>query len=188
MESVTMGGTDWSSGTTERRGPALVAPLPPSPASSPPPGSRGAPHARVPAAACDRDALALAVRQEPAVLPDPRVVALRQGPDEVVGVGQPARLAHLLVAGSGARVAHIVRHRVVEEEHVLVHEGDIAQRALGRVVGSVDAAEGDGPAIRAVQLGDQAERRGLARAVEAHQGDDLPRRAGRRRPCPPPGA
>jgi hypothetical protein len=69
----------------------------------------------------DGDALPLAARQLDAAFADHRVVSLRELADELVAVGDAARLLDLGERGAGPGIADVGRDRAVEQEVLLQH-------------------------------------------------------------------
>jgi hypothetical protein len=74
--------------------------------------------------------------------------------------------------GQPERIADVLAHRHVGVERVaLEHHGDVA--VLGREVGDVAAADGDGAGGHLLEPGDHAEQRGLAAARRPDQHQQL---------------
>ena len=89
----------------------------------------------------DRDALLLATGEVHAALTDDGVVAVRKAIDEVVGLSDSGRLAHLGVAGGRSSVANVVANRAAEEHCLLQGNADVrAEDALVQVA-HVDAVD-----------------------------------------------
>ena len=109
----------------------------------------------------DRQPLALAARQHDAALADHRLVALRQGRDELVRIGVASRRLELVPIGIGLAEPQILFDRAVEQIGVLVHHGDHPAHRLGierpqiapadqhrsRLAGRTGAAAGARPRI-----------------------------------------
>ena len=79
----------------------------------------------------DCNSLALPARQPHAVLADQRVQPVGHGLDEIPGMRGDAGGADLVGRGVAlAAVGDVVRQRVVEQHHVLRHQGDVAAQVL----------------------------------------------------------
>ena len=130
------------------------------------------------------DALALAARELRARDAGARdgLVPVRQRDDEVVRVGAArgaldVGLRHVGSEAVGARVGDAERDVVgdgqAEERRLLLHEAEArAQRGQVPLL-DVDAADGDGAALRVVGTHDEQHERALARAARAHDADAL---------------
>ena len=81
----------------------------------------------------DGHALPLPAGQLHAALADARLIALRKGADEVVGVGLAGRLDHLRFRRARPAVGDVVEDRAAEQQHVLRHHRHLlAQMRAGR--------------------------------------------------------
>src|SRR3569832_1527104 len=116
----------------------------------------------------DRHALLLAARELEAALTDLRLVALRQGFDEVVDVGHLRRADDLVARGVGPRILNVVIERVVEQHRVLRHDADGGAQALLRDVADVLAVDQYPAAVHVIKAEEQARERGLARTTKTH--------------------
>ena len=79
-------------------------------------------------------------------------------------------------------MADVLPHGIVKEEHLLVHHRELCQHPL--CGDSLDGltADGDGPALRLIEFGDQIQNRGFARAGVPHDGGEFPVRDGEGHP------
>ena len=91
----------------------------------------------------DGDALALATGKFGAVLADHGVVALRHAVHELVAVGGTRGRKHFLIGGATTPEADVSHHRVVKEQHVLEHNGVVAQQHLGINARYIHTTHGD---------------------------------------------
>ena len=79
---------------------------------------------------------------------------------------------HVLLA---RRTAHVVRDREREGKAVLEDHRELAPQAPGIDGGDVDAVEVDGTGRGTIETAEELHERGLARTVDAHEGDLLAR-------------
>ncbi|GAQ68276.1 hypothetical protein SsS58_08735 [Streptomyces scabiei] len=86
----------------------------------------------------------------------------------------PAADLVLRNAPQGEREGDVLTDRHVREEQVLLEDEPQAP-LLRREAGDVPAADGDGAGVGFAEPGDHHQRRGLARAGGAEEGDELPR-------------
>ena len=93
--------------------------------------------------ASDGDALALAAGEFGAVLTDHGVVALRHAAHKLIAVGGTRGRKHFLIGGVTTPEADVSHHRVVKEQHVLEHNGVVAQQHLGIDARNIHATHGD---------------------------------------------
>ena len=91
----------------------------------------------------DREAPPLPAAESDAVLTDPRVVALREGRDEVVKLGQAARGLDLLVGHVRVGQGQVVADRRIEQVHPLRHDPEQAPGVVGPQLAEVAAADED---------------------------------------------
>jgi hypothetical protein len=116
----------------------------------------------------ERDALLLPARE--LVRPALRVVAQLDQRQRLLRPPLALLTRHLLVAHAEGDV---VEHVQVGEEGVALEDRvDVA--AVGRDGGEADPVEADVPRGRPLEAGDQAQRRRLAAAARAEQGEELP--------------
>ena len=87
----------------------------------------------------DRHALTLSARQPDAAFADDGVVALLEGFDELVAVGDAADGLDFLARGVGPGVGDVLGDRAVEEEVVLQHDAEMCP-----VVAQLDRRRGRG--------------------------------------------
>ena len=122
----------------------------------------------------DGQPLQLAAGEVAAPLLHPRLVALRQGFDEAIGVGQPRRRLDLLEAG-GAAEGDGVGHRAGEHGALLRHQRHRLAQFAGPQVRQVAAIQQHPAALGGVEAQQQRKQGALACAGGAHQGHHLPR-------------
>ena len=101
----------------------------------------------------DGQALALAAGKRGASLSDHGLVALVQALDVVVELGDPCRLLHLLHRGPLPTVGDVVPDGTGEEEHVLLHDPDVAAKGGQRGVSNVHAVDGHAARVHVVEPG-----------------------------------
>ena len=95
--------------------------------------------------------------------------------DHVEDAGGAAGLDQLLVGGVGARVAQVVRDRVVEQVGVLGHDADRMRPAIASVTSRTSCPSiVTAPSRDVVDARDEHRQRGLARAGGADQRDHVP--------------
>jgi hypothetical protein len=123
----------------------------------------------------DGDALLLAAGEPRATLAELALVALRQGADELVGLGQPRRAQDVLAARLQPAVADVLGRRGGEDHRVLRHQGDLAAQGQRVELAQVDAVEGDTALLRVVEAQQQLQHAALAGARGADQGHRLAR-------------
>ncbi len=114
---------------------------------------------------------------------EPALHAARVGAHEAVaGVGEPELLEHDVrraVGGLGVVAEEAGDHpQVLAAGHRRLHRRVLAGEADGpphllRVLGDVDAGDGQGAGVELGERGDRADERGLARAVRSEDGEDL---------------
>lgn len=109
----------------------------------------------------DRDALSLPAR-EPAVLPEHRVEAVRQGVNLVEHPRRPGRCTDLLFTRAGASEGDVVADADREQLWVLQNEPDMSIEVLD--VGNRRTTEADLAGARIVEAGEQRGDRRLAGA------------------------
>ncbi|GJC82292.1 hypothetical protein ColLi_05130 [Colletotrichum liriopes] len=115
----------------------------------------------------DRDALALPSGKLRPVGAALRVVALREGGDDVVDVGEAARLLDLGVRGVPSRAraeADVEAHAAVEEGAVLRDDGDVVAEVGGGELGDVGAVDLDRAGAGGVHALDDGHDGGFASA------------------------
>ena len=119
------------------------------------------------------DAELLADAQRMAQLADGRLVALRQLLDEVVGVGHLGRLDDLRQRVRRVAAADVVGHRVVEDQVVLQHDGDLRPQRIERHPAQVVLVDADLAGGRVEEARDQVNQGVLLQVVGADQADAL---------------
>ena len=110
------------------------------------------------------------------------VQALRHGPDEVLGLGDPQRLPQLVVGRVGVAVAQVGGDRAGEQVGLLRHQADPRPDVLERRVADVDPAEPHRPTGDVVEPRDQGQQGGLAGTGAADDGGGPARLGGQRNP------
>src|SRR5207302_9218308 len=113
----------------------------------------------------------LAAGEADAALANAGVVGGGELGDEAVGVGGPGGGDNLLHRGVGVAVADVVEDAVVEQERLLLHEGEVAAEAVAGDGAEVAAVEGDGAGGGVVEAQEQVEDGALAGAAGAAEGD-----------------
>ena len=105
----------------------------------------------------DRQALALAARQLDPVAPDPGVVAVGKGHDEVVGPGVARRLDDLILAGLELAVSDVGADGVVEQADFLADQPNTGAQRGQRNFAQVGAVYGNPAAVDVIEPGNQVE-------------------------------
>ncbi len=123
-----------------------------------------------------RHPLALAAGQGEPLLPDHRVVALRQPGDELVRLGGLGRGQDLLPAGVGPPVGDVGPDRVGEQERVLADQPDRGPQRVQGEITDVVPADPQRPAGHVVEAGEQLRDGRFPRAGGADQRDGLAHR------------
>ena len=113
----------------------------------------------------------MAARQLDAAFPDERLVPLRQSHNELVRIGPPCRVLDLGVSRVVPPVRDVVTHRAVEQEHLLLHEGQQVSIAAQLQVANVRSVEQQAAARRIVKPGNEVGHGGLPRSAPAHERD-----------------
>ena len=121
----------------------------------------------------DRQALALAARQQHAALADHRVVTVRQQRDELVRIGVARRDLDLVAGGVGLAEPQIVFDGAVEQVGVLVDHGDHSAERFGIERLDVVPADLDRAALRVEEAQQQFCNRRLAGAARPDNADLL---------------
>ena len=116
----------------------------------------------------DRHALLLAARELQAALADRRLVALRQGHDEVMDARQPGRPLDILARAVGPAVADVVVDRVVEQHRVLRHHADRGPQAVLRHLTDILAIDPHAAGGHVVEAEQDARHRRLAGPARPH--------------------
>ena len=98
------------------------------------------------------------------------VIALFQGPNEIVAPGGLRHSLHLLVGGIGAAHADVLPDALVKEVVVLGHKGHLVIELRQRDFLQILPAQGDGTGGHIPEPGDQFGDGGLAGAGGAHKG------------------
>jgi hypothetical protein len=120
------------------------------------------------------DALALAAGQPRAAGTEPRVVALRQAQDHVVGV-RPARGGDDLFGVGLVQAGDVFRHRPGEQLHVLRQIADVAPQPLARPLPEFRAVQANLAAARPPAPGDQARQGGFSATARSDDAERLAR-------------
>src|SRR5262245_40427880 len=108
----------------------------------------------------DGQALSLPARQSNASLTDDRLVAVWELTDELMSVRRPCGLLDLRWRRISVRIANVLRHGAVEEEHVLLDHTQQSSITGGFQSPQVDAVEQHRSVSRIVKSCDEiAERR-----------------------------
>ncbi len=107
----------------------------------------------------DRQALALAARQQDPALADHRVVTLRQQRDELVRIGVARRRLDLVAGGVGLAEPQILFDGAVEQVGVLVDDGDHPAERFGIERLDVVTADLDRAALRVEEAQQQPRNR-----------------------------
>src|SRR5215471_8673493 len=123
--------------------------------------------------ASEAEQLSLANAQVHATLGERRIVALRQGQDEIVCPDRLGSSDHVCIAGGCAGIANVLLDSTGKQIGLLENHAHLAHQRLALHVSDVKAVDDD-PALRdiseAVQQGGQ---RALASAGRSYQGDSL---------------
>src|SRR6266853_2156873 len=123
----------------------------------------------------DRQKLLLSGGDVRGIVIENGVVALRQRPDEVVGVRRLRGGHDLLRRRSQLAVPDVVADGAREEPGVLQHHPEYAAHVVAADVARVDAIQGDAPAVDLVEAHQQVHERGFAGSRWADDRDRLPR-------------
>ncbi|CDD41178.1 uncharacterized protein BN642_00507 [Collinsella sp. CAG:398] len=121
----------------------------------------------------DAQALLLAARHVRAALLDIGVVLLREGLDELIGLGELAHLDELVVRGVRVAPAQVLLDGAAEEHVLLQHHGHVVAQELQIIVAHVDAAHLHGALGHVVQAADEVHERGFGRTGAAHDAQGL---------------
>ena len=121
----------------------------------------------------DRQALALAARQQDPALADHRVVTLRQQRDELVRIGVARRRLDLVARGVGLAEPQILFDGAVEQVGVLVDDGDHPAERFGIERFDVVTADLDRAALRVEEAQQQPRNRRFAGAARPDDADLL---------------
>ena len=119
----------------------------------------------------DREQLALAGGDVRGVLLQNRVVALRQGLDDVVDEARPRGGLDLLITGPGPPVADVLADRAGEQPRVLQDHAGAATHVVARHGGDVAPVDEDASAVELVEAHEQVDQGGLARPRGPHDRD-----------------
>ena len=84
-------------------------------------------------------------------------------------IGLPRRLLDLGPRCPGPRIGNVVRQRAVEQDRLLLHDGDLAAQRRLPELGNVLAIDGHRPAVDVIEPLDELDEGGLARARMTHQ-------------------
>ncbi len=123
----------------------------------------------------NRQALPLSTGQQHAVFPDQRLIALGHLLDELVGVGIARGTADVVQRRAGQiAVGDVVRHGIVEQGHLLRHQGDMPAQVAQRVGLDVRAVQQDMAGLMVVETRDQIGQCRLAAAGPTDQRHHLP--------------
>ena len=123
----------------------------------------------------EADALALTAREREPMLTDHRVVALRHGPDEPVGLCLMGHAAHLIVGRIRPAVGDVVADRGREQEGLIEHDADLAAKGVQGHVTNVGAVDAHRTALGVMEAWQQEGRGRLAGSTRSHERDGLPR-------------
>ena len=111
----------------------------------------------------------LAAREAHAVLPDGRLVALRERHHELVDARLLGRLHHFLVRRISLADADITLNGVREEPHILHDDADKGQKIVVGDVPHVHAADAHASCIYVPEPQQEVGQRALARSGLAHE-------------------
>ena len=123
----------------------------------------------------DRDPLALSAGKPHPALADHRPVAVRQPLDELVGVRGAGGGGKLVAGRIGFAETKVVLHRAVEQEGVLVDDGDTTVDFVAGKLAQIAPPDADRPLIRVVQAKEETDDRCLAGPARPNESDALPR-------------
>ena len=122
----------------------------------------------------DREQLALSGGDVRGVLLQNRVVALRQGLDDVVDEARPRGGLDLLITGPGPPVADVLADRAREQPRVLQDHAGPATHVVTRHRGDIAPVDEDASPIELVEAHEQVDQRGLARPRGPHDRNRVP--------------
>ena len=123
----------------------------------------------------DRQKLALTSGDIRGVLLQDRLVALREGLDDVVDeAGLRGRL-HVLIRGAGPPIADVLPDRPLEQPRVLQHHPGPTAHLVARHQRDVPAVEGDVATVELVEAHEQVDQGGLPRAGRSDDRHRVPR-------------
>jgi len=127
--------------------------------------------------------LPLAAGELHPVFPDFRVQVVGQGLNELHGVGRFRRRLNLLPGNllQGA-VGNVGRHRIVEQHHILGHQGHIGPQTIQAQILEIMTIQQNAPGGGLVEAGHEIGHRGFAAAGSPHQGHGLSRFNGKADP------
>ena len=112
----------------------------------------------------DGDALLLSARELDAALAYHRIEPVGQARNHLVETGAPRRFHHRLVTGPELTIGDILANGAAEQEHILLHDADLAAQGRLRHVPDVDAIDRDRAAVELVEARQERAERGLAGA------------------------
>ena len=121
----------------------------------------------------DGQKLALPLAETAAALAQQSLIAIGQALDELVGLHQPGRGDHFVIAGFGFAVANVVHDRVTEEEGVLQDDADLPTQAGRSDIAHINAINAHRAIGDVVEARQQVDDGGLARAGGADDGNGL---------------
>ena len=119
----------------------------------------------------DAETLLLTTGDVGTALGDEGVVLVREGLNELVGLGELTRGDELLVGRLRVTPAEVLRDGAGEEHVLLKHDGDLVTQELEVVLSYVDAADADLALACVIETGNQLDERGLRGAGTAHDAD-----------------
>ncbi len=122
----------------------------------------------------NRQALPLPTGKPDAALTQGRLVALRQLPDEFIGIGTAGGCLDFRQGCLGPAIADVGLHRATEQRGVLRHQGELAAQLVRVEGGNRLAIEQDAPLLWVVKTQQQIEQGRLACTRGANQGNGLP--------------
>ncbi len=105
--------------------------------------------------------------------PSLRLVAVRQCPNELVGLRGDGGAPHRLEVGVGAAVANVVGDRTGEQGDVLRHERHARAQLVERGIAGAHAIDAHRARLRIEEAQQQIEDRALAGAGRSDEGDRL---------------
>ena len=119
--------------------------------------------------------LLLASRKVAAALSDLGFIAVREGADEAVRLGDPADLLQLLISRLFISPAQIFCHGSRKKRIFLKHHGHALPQFIQRKLLHIDTVHQHLPGVRIVQTGDQGYKRAFSRSGGADDADKFSR-------------
>ena len=113
------------------------------------------------------------LRERGPLFGDARVVAVGQTIDERIGMRELRRFSNLMIGGLIDTEGDVLGHRPMGYEGLLGHDSDLITKTLEADRRDVPIVDAYAPAVRDEQLGQHAQKRGLAGTIGPNDGDSF---------------